>query len=185
MKAISGLTDPEEIVNAYWTNIADLITIENYVAVSRRDMEAPTYLITRSSRFAEDLNPWTQRDRLPRFSGHNPPRLARGSEVTSINGDGGLPLGILGRNDYQQETIQLERGDLLLLYTDGITEAMAPLKGGTRRDLFGLERLDALLIDCSSCSPRECMDQIRASVTSFSDNQMPTDDQTLIAIRCL
>src|SRR5205807_7753655 len=37
--------------------------------LSRRNVEPPFYLITRSSRFAEDLNPWTQRDRLPRMSG--------------------------------------------------------------------------------------------------------------------
>jgi sigma-B regulation protein RsbU (phosphoserine phosphatase) len=69
MKAISGVTDPEELVNVYWQNIGDLIKIEDYVALSRRDVEPPFFLITRSSRFTEEFNPWTQRDRLPKLSG--------------------------------------------------------------------------------------------------------------------
>ena len=69
MKAISGITDPEQLVTVYWENIGELIRIEDYVSMSRRDVEPPGYLITRSSRFTEDINPWTQRDRLPRLSG--------------------------------------------------------------------------------------------------------------------
>src|ERR1700722_20656753 len=83
MKAISGVTDPEELVNVYWQNIGDLIKIEDYVALSRRDIEPPFFLVTRSSRFTEEFNPWTQRDRLPKLSGGllgellyaNPPAL--------------------------------------------------------------------------------------------------------------
>src|SRR5881227_2886085 len=69
MKAISGVTDPEELVDVYWENIGELLPIHDYVAVSRRDVGAPFYLVTRSSRFQEHFNPWTQRDRLPRLSG--------------------------------------------------------------------------------------------------------------------
>src|SRR5262245_14700870 len=69
MKAISGITDPEELVEKYWEGIGDLVAIEHFVSVSRRNMESPQYLITRSSRFAEHFNPWTQRERLPRLEG--------------------------------------------------------------------------------------------------------------------
>ena len=69
MKAISGVTDPEELVRLYWTGVSELISIDHYLALSRRNLERPEYLITRSSRFVEHHNPWTQRDRLPRFSG--------------------------------------------------------------------------------------------------------------------
>ncbi len=61
MKAISGVTDPEELIEIYWNGIGDLIGIEDYVAVSRRHVEPPYYLITRSSRFTEHYNPWTER----------------------------------------------------------------------------------------------------------------------------
>src|SRR5271163_1232930 len=69
MKAISGISDPEELVTVYWENIGELIRINDYVSVSRRDIEPPGYLVTRSSRFTQELNPWTQRDLLPRLSG--------------------------------------------------------------------------------------------------------------------
>src|SRR4051794_39772862 len=69
MKAISGVTDPEKLVEIYWTGIGELIPILEYVAVSRRNVEPPSYLVTRSSRFKNRLNPWTQRDLLPRLTG--------------------------------------------------------------------------------------------------------------------
>src|SRR5687767_15280464 len=69
MKAISGVTDPEELVEIYWDGIGELVGMGDYCAVSRRNVEPPFYLVTRSSRFTEQLNPWTQRDRLPRLQG--------------------------------------------------------------------------------------------------------------------
>jgi sigma-B regulation protein RsbU (phosphoserine phosphatase) len=118
-------------------------------------------------------------------AGHNPPRLVRGNQVLSINGDGGLPLGILGQQVYEQATISLQPGDLLLLYTDGITEATSPPNGDGRRDMFGLERLDQLLLESKPTSAQQCIDQIKTAVAAFSGNGLPGDDQTLIAIRCL
>jgi sigma-B regulation protein RsbU (phosphoserine phosphatase) len=412
MRAISGVTDPEELVSVYWENIGDLVPDYDYVSVSRRGIEPPGYLVTRSTRFAEHFNPWTQRDRLPRLSGgllgeiayadkpviiddlpsrlsaddpghfyldgfqslialpqydggdginvtallmhagmeldraliptmhwqgglfgrgtqnlvlrnqlaaalatlddelkavgdiqrsllphtlppipgyemaayyrtsaraggdyydffpladgswglfiadvsghgtpaavlmaithaiahgqpgthtppqellrhlndqlvksytrggtfvtacyavldpaertltyaragHNPPRLARGDHVLSLDGDGGLPLGIVADQTYGQSTVGLERGDLLLLYTDGITEAMAPPRGEPSRPMYGLERLDPLLVACGDRGPAECIDRIKADVAAFSEPGQPKDDQTLIAIRYL
>jgi sigma-B regulation protein RsbU (phosphoserine phosphatase) len=118
-------------------------------------------------------------------AGHNPPRLVRGDKVMSFDGAGGLPLGIIGRQVYEETTVQLKPRDLLLLYTDGITEAMAPANGGGNRELFGLERLDLLLLECKSTGAGECIDKIRANVTAFAQTALPSDDQTLIAIRCL
>jgi hypothetical protein len=69
MKAISGVTDPEKLVSIYWTGISELLPIQDYLAVSRRNVQPPFYVITRSSRFTENHNPWTQREKLPRLSG--------------------------------------------------------------------------------------------------------------------
>ena len=82
-------------------------------------------------------------------------------------------------------TIALERGDLLVLYTDGITEAMSPRRGAESRELFGVERLDKLLLSCATKTPQETIDCILAELATFSENAMANDDQTLIAIRCL
>jgi sigma-B regulation protein RsbU (phosphoserine phosphatase) len=415
MKAVSGVREPEELVQVYWEGVDELVPIEHYLALSRRGVEAPDYLITRSARFAEHFNPWTQRERLPRLSGgllgeiayanapvviddlpsrlrdddpghfflegygslvalpqyesgeglnitimlfapgeeldraiipmmhwqaglfgrgthnlvlrnqlegalanldrelqtvgeiqrsllpealpdipgfqlaasyrtsaraggdyydffplasgawglfiadvsghgtpaavlmaithaiahalpgtheppaqllaqlndrlartytrdgtfitafygvleprsrrltyslagHNPPRLARRGSVTGLDHPRGLPLGILPEESYEDETLTLEIGDLLVLYTDGITEAMTPPAGGGSgpRELFGVERLDALLVGCETdCSPSECDRRVRAAVAEFTGDRPPTDDRTLIVMRCV
>lgn len=411
MKAISGVTDPQELVHMYWTGIGELISIDDYVSVSRRNLQWPEYLITRSSRFTEHHNPWTQRERLPRLSGgllaelayanrpaiiedlparltadeparfylegfqslvalpqydggealnmtvmlfppgaeidrsfipmmhwqaglfgrgttnlvlrnelgavlaalnrelevvgdiqrsllprelpqiegfelaafyqtsaraggdyydffpldcgqwglfiadvaghgtpaavlmaithaiahaqpgthtppsvllgylndqlartytrdgtfvtafyavldptrrtltyaragHNPPRLVRRGQIQSLEETGSLPLGILENQAYGQATVPLEPGDLVLFYTDGITEASPPPRNGTR-ELFGVERLDALLVACGASKAADCIERVRKDVAAFCNNAPPIDDQTLIAIRCL
>jgi sigma-B regulation protein RsbU (phosphoserine phosphatase) len=413
MRAISGVTDPEELVTIYWENIGELMPIHDYVAVSRRDVEPPFYLVTRSSRFTEDLNPWTQRDRLPKLSGgllgeilygnrpvviddlparlapadpahfylqgfgsliasphydggeslnctallmppgqeiprsmiptlhwhsglfgrgtqnlvlrnrlatalaaldrelqtvgdiqrsllpaelpmipgfelaahyrtsaraggdyydffpldhpaggwglfiadvsghgtpaavlmaithaiahahpgthtpppellrhlndrltrsytrggtfvtafyavldpatrtltystagHNPPRLVRDGHVLPLNKDATIPLGIDEGLSFAQSTVTLVPGDLLLLYTDGVTEAPAPAGPPAPRDLFGTDRLDAVLLSCGQLTAGACIARIRAEVAAFTANAAPADDQTMIAIRC-
>jgi serine phosphatase RsbU (regulator of sigma subunit) len=62
---------------------------------------------------------------------------------------------------------------------------MAPLDGAKSRQLFGTDRLDALLVDCAASGPQECISRIRTALANFSQNAPPGDDQTLIAIRCL
>ena len=412
MKAISGITDPEELVRVYWDGVGELLPIRDYVALSRRNVEPPFYIVTRSSRFTEHHNPWTQRERLPRLSGgilgevayanqpviiddlparltpddpawfylqgfaslvalpqydggealnvtvmlmpsgheidramipmmhwqaglfgrgtqnlvlrnqlgaalaeldrelqvvgniqrsllpatlptipgfelaawyetsaraggdyydffplhhggwgvfiadvsghgtpaavlmaithaiahahpgthkppvellkylnqhlarsythngtfvtafyavldpknctlayaragHNPPRLVRDGRVLSLDQNNALPLGIVHDEAYTQATITLQKGDLLLLYTDGITEAAAPARGGDSRELFGMERLDQSLLSCGASGTEQCIARIRADVAAFSQSAPRADDQTLIAIRCV
>ena len=96
-----------------------------------------------------------------------------------------LPLGIVDGQTYDEAELTLESGDLLLLYTDGITEAAAPAKGAQPRDLFGTDRLDQLLLDCRSGNTGECIDRIKEGLRAFCENAAPADDQTLIAIRCV
>ena len=410
MRAISGITDPEELVNVYWEGIGGLLPpIDSFVSLSRRGVEPPGYLITRSSRFTEDINPWTQRDRLPRLSGgllgelayanrpmlvddipgrltpddpghfyldgfqslvalpqydagealnvtamllpkgaeldrsiipmlhwqsglfgrgtqnlvlrnqlsaalasldrelqvvgeiqrsllpselpaidgfelaayyltsaraggdyydffplpggawgifiadvsghgtpaavlmaithaiahaqpgthtppgallkylntqlarsytrdgtfvtafyavldphartltyaragHNPPRLARESRILALDGVGSLPLGIVEQQDYADESVRLARGDLLLLYTDGVSEAVSA--GAEGPELFGIQRLDALLGGAGTLSAAACLDLVRSEVGAFTNNRPATDDRTLIAVRC-
>lgn len=119
-------------------------------------------------------------------AGHNPPRLVRAGAVQSLDKNGALPLGILADREYGQETIDLQSGDLLVLYTDGITEAMAPAADQAllaEHSLFGVERLDPILLENAEGNARECIERIRAAIGAFSQNSPPTDDRTLIALR--
>jgi sigma-B regulation protein RsbU (phosphoserine phosphatase) len=117
-------------------------------------------------------------------AGHNPPRLARGGRVLSLEGHGSLPLGIMEEQAFEPSSVALEPGDLLLLYTDGITEAMPPMDESGQRPLFGVHRLDQLLLACDGASPADCLERIRAGVAAFCGSAPQEDDQTLIAIRC-
>lgn len=118
-------------------------------------------------------------------AGHNPPRLVRRETVQALDQSGGLPLGVLDGQVYDQAVVTLEPGDLLLLYTDGVIEVAAPAAGAAPTPLFGTERLDQLLLDCLSCSTEECLERIRAAVTAFGGPAPLADDQTLIALRCV
>ncbi len=117
-------------------------------------------------------------------AGHNPPRVIRDGKVISLDAVGDLPLGILTPVSYDETTVQLQEHDLLLLYTDGVTEAMAPSVVPGGRDLFGTERLDAVALTCTSDSSTVCIDKICDALNAFSGNGQPADDQTLIAVRC-
>lgn len=118
-------------------------------------------------------------------AGHNPPRLLRGKEIRSVDTTGGLPLGIFAGEKFAEASMTLERGDLLLLYTDGITEAMSPAQAGGSRELFGLERLDEVLLGCASLDAKGCIERVCSEVEKFTKNGALMDDQTLIAIRCV
>ncbi|HEY2894423.1 MAG TPA: PP2C family protein-serine/threonine phosphatase, partial [Pirellulales bacterium] len=117
-------------------------------------------------------------------AGHNPPRLLHQGSVGSLVEVGGLPLGVLPNQTYDEAVMTLNPNDLLLLYTDGITEAAAPNDSPAGGSIFGMDRLDQLLLDGWADSPSECLGKIRAAVAAFTADAPPTDDQTLIAIRC-
>ncbi len=120
------------------------------------------------------------------LAGHNPPRLRRNDSILPLDQNGALPLGILPAQPYVETMVQLQANDLLLLYTDGITESPAPTPSITGRELFGTGKLDDLLVRCSAhTSPQECITCILDALTTFTNNAAPTDDQTLIALRCL
>jgi sigma-B regulation protein RsbU (phosphoserine phosphatase) len=117
-------------------------------------------------------------------AGHNPPRLVRRGDVLSLDQTGALPLGVYEGQNYEEASISLERDDLLLLFTDGITEAEAPANSEQSGSQFGKARLDQVLLGCSNKSTDECIGEIRQAVSEFCAGTPPTDDQTLIAIRC-
>jgi phosphoserine phosphatase RsbU/P len=134
--------------------------------------------------FYAELNPESRTLTYSR-AGHNPPRLVRRGCVQSVDRVGGIPLGILKGQVYEQACITLERGDLLLFYTDGVTEASVRARGENHRELFDVERLDQLLLRCGNSTAQECIEKVKSAVAEFTGDAPLTDDQTLIALRCL
>ena len=112
-------------------------------------------------------------------AGHNPPRLKRCGDETilSLDGTGGLPLGLLEDAQYTAVEFRLWPGDQIVFYTDGVTEATDP-----SGRMFGLERLDQTLELC-----REDADDLIAAVLTalneFTQGQPAEDDRTLLVAR--
>lgn len=69
MRAVSLETDAHSLVSTYARGVRELFHTDNVVSLSRRDLVAPWYRITRSRRWERDINPWQQRDELPILSG--------------------------------------------------------------------------------------------------------------------
>ena len=128
-----------------------------------------TYL--RDSRFvtvwAAVLNPVSRRLTYA-SAGHNPPRLLRGGSVLSLDVVGGLPLGFDPAASYEDASITLEPEDLLVIYTDGITEAMR--EGIDGLELFGTEGLDRVLSEYSSDRACDCTELVRKAIAAFTND---------------
>ena len=112
-------------------------------------------------------------------AGHNPPRLirCRDGTVQALEEVGGPPLGLLEELEYEQTTLELQPGDVLAFYTDGITEAM-----DARGVQFGVDRLDEILSRCHLEAEAIIADVIEA-VDEFTGGQPPEDDRTLIVAK--
>jgi sigma-B regulation protein RsbU (phosphoserine phosphatase) len=109
-------------------------------------------------------------------AGHNPPRLLRDGKMKGLDEVGGFPLGIIEDELYPECTLQLQPGDLVFLYTDGITEAK-----NADGEMFGVEAMDAALC-AGPPTAQAAIDRVLASLKKFSDPPAPADDQTLLAV---
>ncbi len=110
-------------------------------------------------------------------AGHLPPLWLHSGAVRSL-GATGLPLGIFGQQEYSAETRQLSPGDALLLYTDGISEALNDVG-----DEYGSIRLAEVLSDCDTLPPQAIIANCLTDLRAFQSGAPKTDDLTLMALR--
>lgn len=135
--------------------------------------------VTGESRFATLFYAeWDPRERRIRYvnAGHHPPVLlgsARGNKLTN----GGFPIGLFSESEFQEGELQLQPGDMLVLYSDGITEAE------TRRgEEFGQERLESLIAENAERSLLDIEMRVLDAVGKWSGRE-PEDDMTLLIVR--
>jgi sigma-B regulation protein RsbU (phosphoserine phosphatase) len=115
-------------------------------------------------------------------AGHPPPfHLAATGEVRYLE-DGGPVLGPLPKTSYERGVVSIEPGDLLVLYTDGITEARGPGAGGEREE-FGLDRLIAVCRDHRQRPAGDIVEAVFAAVESFAGGRPANDDRTVVVVR--
>ena len=112
-------------------------------------------------------------------AGHNPPLLIRKNGTVEHLSGGGMILGIIGRASYELQTCRMEQDDVLVMFTDGVTEAEMP---GTEDD-FGDKRLAAALQPIAERTPAEMIEQVKAAVTAFAGSVTSADDFTLVITR--
>jgi len=111
-------------------------------------------------------------------AGHDHPiLLTQGEEPLRLK-TGGIVLSVFESFPYEEEVISLKPNDLLLLYTDGVTEAM-----NSTLDQFGEERLQDLLIENKAASANELVEKIIAAVKQHAGSFPQSDDITLVVLK--
>ncbi len=110
-------------------------------------------------------------------AGHNPPMVFTPQGITRLE-KGGLILGLFEHATFEEETIPMAAGDLLVAFSDGVTEAMS-----ASGEEYGEERLMACVDANRQRSTREVLDAIFASVREFSVGAVQSDDVTALVFR--
>ena len=107
MREMSTHTDPQEMVRAYGARVRPLMGSLGFLALSRRDLSFPKFRITRSSQWKDDINPWTEKHRLPILEGGILGALIYGNEPKII------------------DDLQFDEDDPAAMYLDGQRSLMA------------------------------------------------------------
>src|SRR5258707_996922 len=113
-------------------------------------------------------------------AGHNAPMVLRWKDneckIFTLESTG-PPLGLLEGSQWTSQALQLEADDVLVMYTDGMTEAESP--GG---ESWGQERLKTVLRDCRHCSPAQILTSVVDGVLAFTKGTAQGDDMTLVVV---
>lgn len=111
-------------------------------------------------------------------AGHNPPLLIDKDGNAKYIENGGVPLGLFEDSRYHEHFLQIEPGEIFVLYTDGVTEAK-----NREGEEYGRERLAECVFRGKHLSARELIDFIRYDMIEFGGSQGIDDDVTLFIIK--
>ena len=110
-------------------------------------------------------------------AGHNPPILFHGDEVQRLE-TGGMIVGLFPQACYEQETLQLFPGDLLILFSDGVSEALS-----ASGEEFGDDRIRDAVIGARAESTDAALERLLTSVKQFSLGAAQSDDVTAMVVK--
>lgn len=112
-------------------------------------------------------------------SGHNPPYIVRANDNRIEELDqGGVMLGIMEEIDLPKATLSIDKGDILMLFSDGVTEATNP-----SGELFSEERFEQWLLDHNQLSAEEMKDALLKTLRDYADGSPQSDDITFIILK--
>ena len=158
--AAVGLTDPGAVLR----EVNDLLNDDN---------EASMFVTVLYATFDPASGELTYAN-----GGHNSPLVVRAdgsSELLPLTG--GIALGVVPGFDYGQRTVTLEPGDTLVLYTDGVTEAM-----NDAHEEFGVERLRAIFASGPLGDSRATSEAVFDAVHEFAGDTPQSDDVTCLTL---
>ncbi len=162
--AMKTMKSPGDILTLANTRLYDDIKRNSFVAVffSQLDFKTRTFAYTNAGQVMPLLCRKGKAKFLPYSSGDR------------------FPLGAISESKYRQEKVKLQKGDVLLLYTDGLVEAM-----NDRKEEFGFDRLQHSLELLAPGSPADIQDGLIAEVNKFSGAVEKQDDVTLVVVKAV
>ncbi len=113
-------------------------------------------------------------------AGHNPPLLIKPDGEYRFVEYGDMPLGMFDDTHYHQHFIRFEEGQIMVIYTDGITEAESP-----SGEQYGNDRFAKRVLDGIDLPARKLIDHIRKGVDDFTERKFLDDDGTLFIVKAL
>lgn len=112
-------------------------------------------------------------------AGHDPPMLIRADERVERLEEGGLLLGVMKSASYERGRIDLHPGDVVLLFTDGVTEAMSP-----DDEEYTPERLEECLLDVHDRAAQAIVDAVQEDICRHTGDIVElSDDRTMVALK--
>jgi sigma-B regulation protein RsbU (phosphoserine phosphatase) len=114
-------------------------------------------------------------------AGHNPPLLYRAEQdrLVALTRTG-MAIGVVADSAFEQRTVQLNYGDFVLLYTDGVTDAT-----DAQEQEFGEERLQRVILDQRHAPVADVVAALEQAIGDFAGSTAPFDDVTMMAIKRL
>ena len=113
-------------------------------------------------------------------AGHNPALVMEADGSARFEERGGVPLGMFRDTRYYEYYLTIESGQMLVLYTDGLTEAR-----NSSDEEYGRDRLVESVRKCRDLSAREMIDYIHRDLITWTDGQGADDDMTIFIIKAL
>lgn len=111
-------------------------------------------------------------------AGHNPALVLRADGSSEALSSSSFPVGLVGGGSYHPRQVVLEPGDVLCIYSDGLTEAESP-----RGEEYGLARLTADLVELRSAPLEEIRTEVERRISRYTAGQPQGDDQTVLLLR--
>lgn len=110
-------------------------------------------------------------------AGHDPLYVFRGSDIIKLESTG-TPFGILGNGEYEVTTMKLNKGDVVLAYTDGVVEAR-----NVSGEEFGFENFENIVLKNRDLKAMDIVDRIVSAVFEFSQGVPQHDDTTVLVVK--